>query len=52
MVAGYFFGNLPTVRKNFTLVILGIIFVSCIPVVIEYFRHRREAATGGEGARR
>ena len=45
MVVGYFFGNLPAVRKNFTLVIFGIIFVSCIPVVVEWWRHRREANT-------
>jgi len=29
--AGYFFGNLPMVRHNFTLVILAIIFVSILP---------------------
>ena len=50
MVAGYFFGNFPAVKKNFGLVILGIIGVSCIPVVTEYFRHRREARTEPAGA--
>jgi len=38
--AGYFFGNLPMVRHNFTLVIFAIIFVSILPAVIEYLRHR------------
>jgi membrane-associated protein len=40
-LAGYFFGNLPIVKKNFSLVILGIIFVSILPAVIEYLRERR-----------
>ena len=40
-LSGYFFGNLPFVRKNFSLVILGVIFVSILPGIIEYLRHRR-----------
>ena len=38
---GYYFGNLPMVKKNFTLVILAIIFISVLPGVIEFLRHRR-----------
>jgi len=41
--AGYLFGNVPIVRDNFTLVALGIVFVSILPMVIEYLRHRRGA---------
>ncbi|MFN8091028.1 MAG: DedA family protein [Vicinamibacteria bacterium] len=41
--AGYFFGNLPFVKKNFTLVILAIIFVSVLPAVVEFLRHRNES---------
>src|SRR5512136_2028705 len=41
--AGYFFGNLPLVRKNFSLVIVAIVLVSVMPAVVEYLRHRREA---------
>jgi len=41
---GYFFGNLPVVRQNFTLVILAIIFISVLPGVIEFFRERARAA--------
>ena len=39
--AGYFFGNLPFVRENFSLVVLGIIGVSLIPLIVEWVRHRR-----------
>lgn len=42
-LAGYFFGNIPVVKNNFTAVILGIIFVSVLPGLIEYIRHRRAA---------
>ena len=38
---GYFFGNIPAVQENFTLVILGIIFVSVLPPVIEFLRARK-----------
>jgi len=43
-LAGYFFGNIPAVKNNFTAVIMGIIVVSVLPGVIEYIRHRRSAA--------
>ena len=43
LAAGYFFGNLPFVKKNFSVVILAIIFVSVLPAVVEYLRHRAEA---------
>jgi membrane-associated protein len=38
--AGYFFGNLQAVKKNFTFVILAIIVLSLLPAVIEAFRAR------------
>ncbi|MGC8916302.1 MAG: DedA family protein [Thermoanaerobaculum sp.] len=41
-LAGYFFGNIPVVRRNFTFVILGIIVVSVIPAITETLRHRRQ----------
>jgi len=37
---GYFFGNLPFVKKNFTLVIFAIIFISILPPIIEYLKHK------------
>ncbi len=39
--AGYIFGNVPIVKDNFTLVIMGIIGASLLPGLIEYIRHKR-----------
>jgi membrane-associated protein len=44
VAAGYFFGNLPFVRDNFSLVVLGIIGVSLIPLVVEWLKSRRAPA--------
>lgn len=43
--AGYYFGNLPAVRANFSLVVLGIIVVSVLPIAIGILRDRRSRAT-------
>ncbi|MBS1197428.1 MAG: DedA [Proteobacteria bacterium] len=40
-LAGYFFGNLPWVKQNLSLVILAIIIVSMIPLVLGYFRNKK-----------
>jgi membrane-associated protein len=37
---GYFFGNLPIVKENFSFVILAIIFISVLPAIIEFIRER------------
>jgi len=43
LYAGYFFGNIPSVRKNFTMVILAILVVSVMPIAYEIWKARREA---------
>ncbi len=43
--AGYFFGNLPVVRENFSLVILGIIGMSVIPILAGMVKDWRRRAT-------
>jgi membrane-associated protein len=40
--AGYVFGNLETVKRNFHLVILAIIFISWLPIALEYWKARRQ----------
>ena len=42
--AGYFFGNLPWVKKNFSVVVLAIIILSILPAVIEFIRERNRLA--------
>jgi membrane-associated protein len=44
-LAGYAFGTVPVVKNNFSLVALGIVFVSVIPIGIEMIRHRFGRAT-------
>ena len=40
---GYFFGNLPVVKNNLTLVIIGIVLLSISPGIVAWLRHRRPA---------
>ena len=39
-LAGYFFGNLPVVQHNFSLVIVAIIIISLAPMVFEFLKNR------------
>jgi membrane-associated protein len=43
VMAGFWFGNIPVVKRNFTLVIFAIIVVSVLPAVIEVIRQRSRA---------
>jgi membrane-associated protein len=47
---GYFFGNLPFVKKNFEIVIFAIIFISLLPPVFEFFKARKEMKAEAEKA--
>ena len=40
--SGYFFGNIPFVKQNFEFVVVAIILISLLPMVIEYFRGRKQ----------
>jgi membrane-associated protein len=42
--AGYFFGNIPLVKNNYSLAIIAIIAISTVPIAVEYVRHRRGKA--------
>jgi len=48
--AGFFFGNLPFVKKNFSLVVLAIIFLSILPAVWEIVQAKRRAAKSPAGS--
>lgn len=37
---GYFFGNIPVVKKNFEIVIIAIILISILPVIVEFLKSR------------
>jgi len=39
---GYFFGNIPFVKKNFSIVIIAIILISLVPAVLEFLKHRKK----------
>jgi membrane-associated protein len=43
---GYFFGNIPFVRRNFSLVIIVIIVISLLPALIEILRHKKAEKSG------
>ena len=41
LLAGWFFGNIPIVKNNFSLVTIGIVFVSVLPMLFEILSQRR-----------
>lgn len=42
-LAGYWFGNMPWIKQNLSLVIIGIIGISLLPVLAGYLKHRAAA---------
>jgi membrane-associated protein len=45
VLGGYFFGNIPLIRQNFSLAIFAIIFISILPGIVEYLRHRHDSSS-------
>lgn len=43
LFAGLFFGNIPIVKDNFSIVVIGIVLVSLLPVVFTYFKNKMAA---------
>ena len=41
VLSGFFFGNLPFARHNFSLLILAIVFISLIPAALEFIKHKQ-----------
>lgn len=44
LLGGYYFGNIPVIKNNFTLTVMAIILISLLPGLIEYLSHRRSRA--------
>jgi membrane-associated protein len=47
LFAGYWFGQLPAIKRNFHIVIVAIVVISILPMVFEYVRARRAGAAEG-----
>ena len=43
VTAGFLFGNIPVVKENFAVAVLGLVAVSLVPILIEWLRHRRNS---------
>lgn len=41
-LAGYFFGNIPAVKENFTIVVFAIVAISVVPMIFEYAKAKLE----------
>lgn len=44
ILAGYFFGNIPSIKHNFSIVVMAIILISVVPMVIEAVKHKLKKA--------
>ena len=49
-VAGYYLGNVPFIKNNIEAVLVLIVFVSLIPMLVEYLLHRRRAKKAAAAA--
>jgi membrane-associated protein len=48
--AGVLFGNIPVVKNNFSLVTIGIVAVSLLPMLFEFLAHRRSVESSKVGS--
>ena len=44
MPLGFIFGNIPTVKKNFEIIVIAIVLLSVAPMVVEWVRERKHSA--------
>jgi len=44
-MAGYWFGQMQVVKENFELVVIGIIFISVLPIIVEVIRGKMKSKT-------
>jgi membrane-associated protein len=49
LAAGYFFGNIPFVKDNFSLVIIAIILISLLPIVGEAWKSKKDKVNTSQG---
>ena len=42
-LAGYYLGQIPLIRQNFEKALLGVIFISILPLILQVFKARRPA---------
>jgi membrane-associated protein len=49
LFSGFYFGRIPVVHDNFELVVLGIVFVSVLPMAVEFVQSRRRDKGDGPG---
>lgn len=42
-LAGYYLGQIPVIRQNFEKALLGVIFISILPLILQFFKTRRPA---------
>ena len=42
LIGGYLFGQIPVVKNNFSIVVLGIILISIIPAIIEVVKNKKQ----------
>ena len=52
LLAGVLFGNVPIIKNNFSLVTIGIVFVSVLPMIVELVRHRARGRVDSASQRR